>query len=180
MKGTLRFLVTVALFALLLSACGRAKKSTKETTPMTPTENIMALENSGAIPKLDRSSTIAGTDANNNSIRDDIDIYIDDNYSTAPQRAAASQTAKAIQNALLVDTTNIEAVKVVDRAVTHGIHCIYLKFDGSSGTKQPSQVVNELESITANTKSRLLAYLKYNKALNGTSSALPEGDTCDE
>ena len=39
--------------------------------------------------------------------------------------------------------------------------------------------MKELEGVTTNTKARLLAYLAYNKALDGTSSSLPVGDTCE-
>lgn len=145
----------------------------------TPKEQIMALEASGAIPKLDRTNTLIGTDANANGVRDDIEAIITNNYTPSTQRAAAMQTAKAIQRALTVDKTDLAAVKIVDREISRGINCIYSKFDGTSSAKQPAQVTQELEAITANTKQRLLAYLQFNKALDGTSSALPEGDTCE-
>jgi hypothetical protein len=177
-KGTARLLVAAQLAAILLSACG-VRSKTADSKPQTPNDKLLALEKSGAIPKLDRSSSVAGTDANINSIRDDIETYITDNYSTQAQRAAVTQTAKALQNTLLVDTTDFAAVKTNQTEVSHGINCIYSTFDGLNNGKQPAQVFTELQSITANTKSRLLAYLKYNKALDGTSSALPEGDTCE-
>ena len=148
-------------------------------TDQTPKEKIATLETTGAIPKLDRSTTISGTDANANGIRDDIDAYITSNYSEAPQKAAAIQTAKAIQATLFVDTTNINAVKEAKIRASKAIHCIYFKFDGSNNGKQPAQVSQEIISLTTNTKERLNAYLKYSKALDGTSWAMPEGDTCE-
>lgn len=139
---------------------------------------IANLENSGAIPKLDRSDSLTGSDANNNGVRDDIDAYITANYSVANQKAAALQTAKALQSTLTVDISNIESVKEINRTVSRGIDCIFTVFTDNS-SQNPTQAAQELESITTNTKSRLIAYLKYNKALDGTSSALTEGDSCE-
>lgn len=144
----------------------------------TPAEKIAELESSGEIPKLERGPDISGTDSNTSGVRDDIESLLTAEY-TGAQLAAALQTAKAFQKALLVDIEDINAVKVVDREISRGINCIYSHFDGADGSKQPGQVAQELESMTANTKDRLSAYLKYNKALDGTSSALPEGDTCE-
>lgn len=144
----------------------------------TPAEKIAALESSGEIPKLERGPDISGPDSNTSGVRDDIESLLAAEY-TGARLAAAMQTARAFQKALLVDIEDINAVKVVDREISRGINCIYSHFDGADGSKQPGQVTQELESMTANTKDRLLAYLKYNKALDGTSSALPEGDTCE-
>lgn len=144
-----------------------------------PKEQLIALESSGAIPKLERGNTLLGTDANSNGIRDDIETIITSNYKSNPQRAAAMQMAKAMQKALTVNKANIAEVKVVDREISRSINCIYSKFDDATGSKAPAQVGAELEAITANTKQRLLAYLQFNKALDGTSSALPDGDTCE-
>ena len=133
---------------------------------------------SNAIPNLERGNTLVGTDINANGVRDDVEAILTSNYTSSIQLAAAIQTAKAMQNALTVDATDIAAVKVVDRDISRGINCIYSKFDGANNSKQPAKVVQELEAITTNTKQRLLAYLKFNKALDGTSSALPKEDTC--
>ncbi len=135
----------------------------------------MALETSGATPERDRGNTLMGTDVNANGVRDDVEAIIDSQYPSSIQRAAAMQTAKALQNALTVDKTDAPAVKAVDREISRAIDCVYSRFDGANGAKQPAQVVQELEAITTNTKERLLAYLQFNKALDGTSSARPEG-----
>jgi len=160
----------------MLAGCG---DGTATVTAKTPKERVMALEASGAIPELERGSILTGTDANANGVRDDIEAIITSNYTSSTQRAAVMQNAKAMQNALTVDKADMLAVKVIEREISRGIHCIYSKFDGASGSKQPAQVTLELEAITTNTKQRLLAYLQFSKALDGTSSVLPEGDTCE-
>lgn len=181
---------------LLLSACGgggggdgdtNTPAADNPTTPNeqtvpqdgTPSEQLTALEESGSIPKLEREPTLTGTDADSNGIRDDIDQYIAEHYTGAQQVAAATQAAKAFQEILMVDTTDPAAVKSANKKLSEADHCIYQQFDGSNNTPQPAQVSQELEAITTNTKERLLAYLAFAKALDGTSWSIPEGDTCE-
>lgn len=166
------------LAGAILAACGGSSKDDPPPPPLTAKQQIVALEDAGGIPKLDRSPTLTGTDSDGNGVRDDIDSYLAAHYPQAPQRAAALQTAKAMQKAMTVDKNDVLAVKAVDRELARGINCIYARF-AAGGDTPPSRVTREVESVTANTKERLLAYLALSKALDGTSSALPEGDTCD-
>jgi hypothetical protein len=164
----------------ILAGCVREEDNrTAINIAKTPKEQVVLLEASGAIPKLDRGNAIVGTDANANGVRDDIEAFITSNYTSSSQRAAVMQTARAIQKALTVDTTDKLAVKAVNREIARGVDCVYSKFDGANGSKHPAQVLQELESMTTNTKQRLLIYLKFNKALDGTASSIPEGDTCE-
>ncbi|NTV95116.1 MAG: hypothetical protein HGA75_06815 [Thiobacillus sp.] len=158
-----------------LSGCGAGGGA--ETGTATPQEQLLALETAGAIPKLERDASVAGVDANSNGVRDDVEAYIAANYGTETERAAAMQYAKAMQAALQVDTSDIAAVKEVKRRLSRAGNCVYARFDGAA--KQPAAVNAELRAISTNTKQRLLAYLAYNKALDGTSWAMPEGDTCE-
>jgi hypothetical protein len=89
------------------------------------------------------------------------------------------QAARALQATLLVDTQDITAAKTASRQVMYSIKCIFSRFPGPPSSPDPDRVVDELEGVTTNTKARLLAYLAYNKALDGTSGSLPEGDTCE-
>ena len=173
--------ILIASLVATLTGCGGGSGGS-ETPPdvqKTPKEQIAALETSGSIPILERGITIAGTDANADGIRDDINDYIDSNYSATPRRAAAMQSAKALQKALLVDTTDIIVVKEINREIAQADNCIYTQFDGNNNSKQPAQVSQEIEAITTNTKERLLAYLAFSKSLDGTSWAMPEGDSCE-
>lgn len=140
---------------------------------------LAALEAAGKIPKLERGPTLKGIDENGNGVRDDIDAYIIAQYSIPTQRAAAVQTAKALQTAMLVAPQDITAAKDASRRISNAVNCIFSQFSGGVNSKEPARVVRELEAITANTKARLLAYLAYNKTLDGTSFALPDGGTCE-
>jgi hypothetical protein len=131
------------------------------------------------IPKLDRTDTIAGIDENGNGIRDDIEKYIVENYRDEGQKKALFQFAKTVQESLLVDISDMIAVKTVDIQDTRALHCILLRFDVKKGDENPSIAWEKIRSMTTNTKERLKAYLRYNKALDGTASSLPTRDTCE-
>lgn len=165
----------------VLSACsgGDASNSAPPTsTAITPAANLQALQVAGDIPTLDRSASISGSDANNNGVRDDVDAFITRSYPAPGQQAAALQYAKGIQLAITIDKSNSQAVKSVDQKESRAIKCIFSRFRGANDI-HPSAVVSEIEAITSNTKDRLKAYLAYSKAMDGTTSAIPDGDTCE-
>lgn len=112
-------------------------------------------------------------------VREDIKSHIASQYSNLQQRSAAMQVAKGFQKSLTLNTQDMRAVKQIDLEISRGINCVYSVFDGRSGSKPAGVVIQELESLTTNTKERLNSYLRYNKALDGTSSATPEGNTCE-
>lgn len=173
----------IALFIITITGCGGSggggNGEVSSDEEATPVRQITALEESGAIPQLERSNSIAGEDMDSDGVRDDIEEFIDANYLAAPQRAAVIQSAKALQEAVLVDVSDVIAVKEINRKISRSDHCIYSQFDGTNDSKQPAQVSQEIESLTTNTKERLLAYLAFSKALDGTSWTTPEGDTCE-
>ena len=162
--------LTWLVCAFVLTACGGSNSSSDQ--------RIAALEASGSITKLDRTNSIAGIDADNNGVRDDIDAYINTQYLVASQKNAALQMARVIQKELLVSKTDEAAIKLVLLAQSRAVRCVYLKFD-RKGPLKPAAVVGTIESVTANTKARLSAYLAFSKAADGTTSSIPDGDTCD-
>lgn len=149
------------------------------TADSSPQAQLAALEAAGTIPTLERGGSLAGIDTNGNGVRDDVEAYITAKYPDAPQRAAAMQAASALQAALFVNVQDVAAAKDVSRRVTSAARCIFSRFPGPPTSQYPARVMKELEGVTTNTKARLLAYLAYNKALDGTSSSLPVGDTCE-
>ena len=183
LKTLLRTCVSICA-ALVLAACGSSSSSDGDQTPIeeqTPAQKVQTLEKTGKLPKLDRTPTLAGPDANGNGIRDDIDEYIKTTFSNPKQVAAANQLAKAFQNAILVDVTNKDAVRKVRTALTNASNCVHstFPFDGSASTLNASTVNQRFEAITPNTQTRMKAYLAYNKALDGSAIRLPSEDTCE-
>ena len=150
-----------------------------ETNTMTPEEKLRELEDAGLIPKLDRTEDYLQPDTNDNGIRDDIETYINTNFPVPTQRSAVEQLARTVQGAILVDKTDASAVKAESVRMSEAVNCIYTQFGSGSGVKPAGRVIEEIEAITANTKLRLVEYLAFSKALDGTVSSIPGGDTCE-
>jgi hypothetical protein len=112
-------------------------------------------------------------------VRDDIDAYLRQRFTNEDQHAAAIQMAKAMQSAVLAGGSNPDASANADNKINNAIHCLYSRFKGSTGDNHPAAVSDEIEAITTNTEKRLLSYLAYDKSLDGTTSSLPLGDTCE-
>jgi len=125
----------IALATLALSACGggnRPPVPAGATAPApapgsaTPTllDQIKALEASGQLPQLDRSSSIPGPDANHNGVRDDIEAWIAALPITDKQKKAALQDARSNQKMLLVDLTDKTALQALGDEGAAGIACL--------------------------------------------------------
>lgn len=171
---------TAVLAALVLSACGGGSSpQSPSPSAQTDKERVQALEESGAIPKLERGPTLEGVDANGNGIRDDIDAFIERSYATEPQRQAARQLAANLQKTLVVDKQDRAALMRIESEGGRAVRCVATRFTGEDGSRHGAAVGQELEAVTTNTKARLLAYLAYNKAMDGSVLSAPEGDTCE-
>lgn len=180
MKITSHSKLLALLLPVLLVACGGGGGgSAVAAEPATSQQQLAVLEANGSIPKLDRSSALAGTDADGNGIRDDIDSFIAANYKNPSERTAVQQIAKSYQSVLTVDLKDPVAIKAVSDFETRAIHCVHIRFAGVNSSNNPSAVSSEIKSISTNTKPRLLQLLAYSNALDGSVFSLPKGDTCD-
>lgn len=169
------------VLALALAGCGgggTAGNTGGTASSRTPQEEIAWLEASGELPVLEREPTLGGIDANDNGVRDDIERYIEKKYVEPAQRKAAMQTARAYQQMLLVDKSDAVALENVSGTGFRAIVCLNRIFSGND-VANSSLVRTDIKAITTNTKQRLLAYLAYNKAHDGSVSRLPEGETCE-
>lgn len=140
-------------------------------------------ESSGRMPKLDRTDTLSGVDANNDGVRDDIEKWIKKRWEKEPlKQKALLQYAKVAQKSVMVDLNNQEEIEKIDELGMRAINCLFDRFadDDIHSEQNPSNVRKEIRAYTTNTKERLTHYLAYNEKLDGTTSRLPEGDTCDE
>jgi hypothetical protein len=132
------------------------------------------------IPTLDRSANLTGVDDNQNGIRDDIEAYIVENYSDEEQKKALFQFAKTMQASLFIDASDMISAKQVGVGMSRAITCIFSKLESQEvSDENPHIAIRKIESMTANTKTRLKAYLEFNKAMDGTASTSPRGDTCE-
>lgn len=158
---------------VLLAACSMSLAvSARAETP------LQKLEASGELPVLDRSDSMAGSDENQNFIRDDIDAYIGKQGYTEPQRKAATQLAREFQQAVIAggeQALATDKAKPIALRMSRAINCIY-----SVQPETAARSVETYKSLTTNTKKRLKSYLRYSKALDGTAGGIPHGDTCEK
>jgi hypothetical protein len=138
---------------------------------------IEDLEKRGVLPKLDRSSSIAGPDTNANGVRDDIEAIINALSLTAEQKKAAMQKAGVLQQTLVVNLNDPAAVQRVGDALMASTKCLGEYFTAPGSRSEMSQ---RIESMTANTRERVTRYMGFNSASSGSVTRYPDGDTCEK
>ncbi len=162
----------------LLSGCGGGSTSAEAgRQPATLAEQIQALEASGKLPRLDRSSDIRGPDADNNGIRDDIDAWIAAQPISDVQKKAAQQAARVRQAELLVDLGDKAELDRLGDLSMASVKCLGDAFQPDY--QQGLDLSGKIVAITANTQARAKQYLAYNRAVSGSAGRMPEGNTCE-
>lgn len=152
----------------------------KPSQPVNPAAAAIAtLEANGSIRMLDRTDSLTGPDLDGNGVRDDVDAWIKSKLTDPKQIAAAMQSAKVIQRAILVDKSSKVEVRAVGLALARAVHCVSILSPADGSTSILQEVDEKIESISTNTKARLKAYLEYNRARNGSATTLPSGNTCE-
>jgi hypothetical protein len=185
MKKSLKRLAGSVALAALLTACGSggdspsgpaSDVSSTASGGLTLAEQIAQLERQGGYPTLDRSDSIAGPDANQNGVRDDIEAWINSLNVTDLQRKALMQEAKSLQQTLLVDLTNQAALQQVGDSLMASGKCGEDRF---TPLEEFFKLSDKIEAMTANTRQRAERYMQYNKARSGSVTVLPNYDTCE-
>ncbi len=186
MKGnsdmnTSQKVLTLSLAVAALTACGGSDKATTPAPTADTSPNlgaqIQALEASGQLPKLDRSTDIKGPDTDNNGIRDDIDAWIAVQPITDEQKKAARQMARAQQATLMADLTDKAALDQLGDRTMRGVDCLADSFEPDY--QKGLDLSNRIEAITANTKERTKQYIAYNRAASGSVTELAPGNNCE-
>lgn len=193
MEISMKKLLVVFLSLGMLTACkidfGGSDNTSPSSKPNTPVQKlppqqdvsaqkIASMEDSGALPRLEREDTIRGIDNDGNGIRDDIDAYIKRTYPQKQQKAV-SQYARALQASLLVNLNDRNALQRTSDVESRAVSCIFEKIPNGESPSH-GRVVMEILGVTTNTKKRLMAYLALSKALDGTVMTLPNDGVCDE
>ena len=178
-------LVRLAMLSALvatLTSCPKEKNPPVDPPPPPPpptpslSQQIKALEDSGAYPKLDRSADLKGPDQNLNGVRDDIDAWIATLPITEVQKKAATDDAANMQKKLLVDLTDKFALQAIADESMASTLCMRSLFQPNP--QEASKVMFKIEALTANTKQRAMRYIQYNKARSGSVTSAPTGNTC--
>ena len=137
------------------------------TTPTpTPTPDI-----SGSLPPSINDSTLLGTDADQNGIRDDIDEYIENRYSNDVDALRNMQRiAAAEQRILALDISSPDAqdeIFVLSDESSKSALCLIGILDN------PIEAVRLLDVEIYNNTDRIEHYSKFDNLLNGTSWTTP-------
>ena len=171
-----RRIALLVLVSLSASACGGGGGSSTQTAsaPTTVAEALKAADQSGAYPQLNRDTSVAGPDANNNGVRDDIDAYIASLPDSAPQKAALTQASASVTRAMTTDTTDQNALADAMRQIANASACLHARYDSSTASSKNT----DMEKLTVNTKERFIAYEAFSAAASGHSFVLPQGDGC--
>jgi len=156
-------------------SAGSSSDSSGTSSP-TLAQQIEALERKGDYPSLDRSSDIAGPDNNKNGVRDDIESWINTLIVTELQRRALMQKAKTLQQTLLVDFNDKDAVQRVGEGLMASNKCGASRF---MPYDEFSVLRGKIEAMTANTRARAARYMQFNKASSGSSTTYPSDNTCE-
>ncbi|POC09984.1 chromosome partitioning protein ParA, partial [Vibrio vulnificus] len=134
-------------------------------------------------PLLDRSDSLTGPDNNQDGIRDDIEAFIDVLEVTEPVRKALKQDARSAQENISHDfsdktESSVSKATEISKKFDRALACY--EFVGV----EVDDIINSsrlLMSLTYNTKKRTLAFLSYNRLLNGSTSVMlaPEATYCE-
>lgn len=173
-SGEHRTAQTAPITANPAPAASTAAQPASSAPPAVPVPTLATLQ---APDTLDRSSSLAGPDADRDGIRDDINKWIDGQAFSQPEKKAVDQLARTMQQTLLVNSNDKQEARGAADAVFVAVRCTRRAFE--PGSSKPSQIVKHLEAITANTKERTMQYIKYNAALSGMVFELPAAPKCD-
>lgn len=128
------------------------------------------------------ASSLSGEDTDINGIRDDVDSFIDEKFVNEDQLQAARRLARVLQQTILIDKSQAHSVQEVSVEIMKAMSCVFYSFPASKdrpiGAAVASEVVEQLEARTANTRERLRAYLEFSDAMSGTVSSLPNDSAC--
>jgi len=176
-------MILLGLAAITLSACsggGSGGGAAAETPPAVsaPYSNdpstmpgaIAQAEKAGVIPVLDVGTSIAGTDADDNGVRDDIDAYINALSDTPAQKAALRQKSAALNAAMVVDVTDSIALAAAAAKIRNAASCTVSRFSGGIANAHS----DEIKKYTINTPQRFDAWMKFNQAMSGSVTQMPK------
>lgn len=135
------------------------------TSQADPSKHATSTLTVKASPTLDRDDTIAGTDANMNGVRDDVERIVNAYPLTADQKTAALQFAASLQVALVASVDKGSAYNNA-LEMDRGQECMASKITGYEA------YANEIHAYTVNTENRFNAYVQFEQYIRG--SVFPE------
>ena len=140
------------------------------------TQELLKLENMGMVPRLDRSTSVAGPDINDDGVRDDIEAYVGSLFDTAAEKNALLQVSRVLRMAMIVGegNPNSEELRRTSNAIGDAINCVWTTYSDDIANEK----VADIRKVTVNTQERFAAYGRYSGMVSGFSLRLPAENTC--
>lgn len=114
---------------------------------------IEGMEASGIIPEIDRSSDRAGTDKDQNGIRDDVDHFIEAKADVPETALVLKQIARGFQEVQVADEASVDLYLSYKQKTKSGLDCLryheYLK-----NGEDAERTLYAIDNLTANTAKR--------------------------
>ncbi len=129
---------------------------------------------------LDYSGSIAGTDANNDGLRDDVADFIQTLPDSAVQKNALRQVSTAIRAAMLLGSTGDRKTKGLREAswnIGRATKCLWQRYGGGSTANNHLKLIRQ---ATANTQRRFDSYMKFSALTSGYALPSPQGKVCND
>jgi len=108
--------------------------------------------------------TVVGIDSNANGIRDDVEVQIDARYGTDPTAfAAATETAKVMQRALIISASDSAAVEAHFETSVRTASCLYQQLGRDA--KKAGEIITRVHIMTFNTPERMAQWRSVSAAI---------------
>jgi hypothetical protein len=176
-------LSTVLMLLLALTSCSDNKTSNSSGSTGTGGyqggETVDGYTLPPKPPKTQNDATLLGIDTNNNSIRDDVEIYIYNRFqgytNSKVEREIAMQWAKTAQQLIQSPESAYEDKKhkISERTLScqwyyYGAYLKNVSYEEGLKYRIEHDIFNaEFKDAVFNTKERLKAYFRYNKSMSG-------------
>ncbi len=117
-------------------------------------------------------STIAGIDSDNDGVRDDVELWINNKFENSEkQRKAFKEIAKVRAVALEVSSDKLASIEQ-SRRLEEALVCAYAQVKADElDTSLFYRAFKEQKAVFLNTKNRILANIKYNDHLHGVGTS---------
>ncbi|WP_166256189.1 hypothetical protein [Marinobacter salicampi] len=178
MKGLHARIALLVALSVMVTGCGDIDlDASPEKRADNATEAFHILEKEGVLPKLDRSDSLVGIDADDDGIRDDIETFIEQKSVPEPQKEGLRTFARGMQDIQAADQITPEIAGSITDTYSAEYFCLTAFSDNMD---EMLRIFSEVEAFTANTPKRAERYLEYTEAMDGRNMSLPSSSRCSE
>lgn len=140
---------------------------------------MFVIDQSLEVPMPDpkkNNATIAGIDSDNDGIRDDVQRWINEEFSSQPKVKAAMEQVASGRQLDLINVNDKEKSIEIGKKILNDSSCL----KHIVGIQKRNKLLNELELKLLNTKDRLYADVKANSNFSGQLWEAPSGQDAEK